>query len=101
VEWPRGPAHPTFPATQGLTSHAIRSQRPIVSNDVAHDPRYLANQDDSGSELIVPVLAEGQVAGTLDVESERTGACHAAAVREYEQLAEALRSFWATRKTEA
>jgi L-methionine (R)-S-oxide reductase len=98
---PGAPAHPTFPATEGLTSHAIRSQRPIVSNDVAHDPRYLANQDDSGSELIVPVLAEGQVVGTLDVESERTGAFDAAAVREYEQLAEALRSFWATRKTEA
>lgn len=41
---PGAPAHPTFPATEGLTSHAIRSRRPIFSNDVARDPRYLVSR---------------------------------------------------------
>jgi putative methionine-R-sulfoxide reductase with GAF domain len=58
---------------------------------VTRDSRYLANQGDSGSELIVPILADGRVTGTLDVESDRIGAFWASSILYYEQLAEALR----------
>ena len=71
---PGAPAHPSFAATEGLTAHAVRAGAVALSNDVSRDPRYLANQADSGSELIVPVLADGHVIGPLDVESDRTGA---------------------------
>ena len=70
---PGAPAHPSFAVTEGLTAHAIRTGALALSNDVSRDPRYLANQDDSGSELIVPILVGGRVAGTLDVESDRSG----------------------------
>jgi putative methionine-R-sulfoxide reductase with GAF domain len=83
-----------FSVRQGLTSHAIRTCAIAVSNDVARDPRYLTNQDDSGSELIVPVLAEDRVVGTLDIESADIGAFSGTAIRRYEILAEALLPLW-------
>lgn len=94
---PGAPAHPTFPATQGLTGHAVQARAIALSNDVRRDPRYLTNQDDSGSELIVPVLIAGQVVGTLDVESDATGAFGAAQIACYEELALALRPLWTDR----
>jgi L-methionine (R)-S-oxide reductase len=91
---PAAPAHPTFPATRGLTSHAIRAHAVAVSNDVSRDPRYLANQDDSGSELIVPVLDDLDVVGTLDIESGTVGAFDGRQIAWYELLAKALQPLW-------
>jgi L-methionine (R)-S-oxide reductase len=93
---PGPPAYPTFPATQGLTSYAIRTARTVVSNDVASEARYLSNQDDSGSELIVPVLVDERVAGTLDIESERINAFSDRDVMRFEQIASALQSLWSS-----
>jgi L-methionine (R)-S-oxide reductase len=91
---PGAPAHPSFAVTEGLTAHAVRAGAVALSNDVSRDLRYLANQADSGSELIVPVLADGHVIGTLDVESDRTGAFDGSAILDYERLAVALRPLW-------
>ena len=94
---PGAPAHPTFPATQGLTSHAITTRSTVVSNDVASDPRYLANQDDSGSELIVPVLLDDRVVGTLDVESDRINAFSERDVSGFERVAAVMQPLWSER----
>jgi GAF domain-containing protein len=91
---PSAPAHLTFPATRGLTSHAIQACAVAVRNDVKRDPRYLTNQDDSGSELIVPVLDGHRVIGTLDVESDRVGAFNGATIGQYEALAAVLTPLW-------
>lgn len=87
---PGAPAHPNFPIEQGLTGAAIGSRTTVVSNDVARDPRYLTNQESTGSELIVPVLLDGTVVGTLDVEDPATGAFDATDQRLFEDLAAAL-----------
>ena len=71
---PGPPAHPRFPIGSGLTGAAIEKRATILSNDVANDSRYLTTSDTTGSEIIVPVLADDRVVGTLDVESVRTGA---------------------------
>ena len=71
---PGAPAYPNFPIDQGLTGTAVRSRSTVLSNDVANDPRYLTNQESTGSELIVPVLLDGEVVGTLDVEDAATDA---------------------------
>jgi L-methionine (R)-S-oxide reductase len=68
-----------------------------VSNDVASDPRYLSNQDDSGSELIVPVLLGDRVVGTLDVESDRINAFSERDIADFEQIAAVMPSLWAER----
>jgi L-methionine (R)-S-oxide reductase len=67
---PAPPAHPRFPAERGLTGAAIAARETIVSNDVAHDPRYFTALVSTGSEMIVPVIVDDRVVGTLDVEDE-------------------------------
>jgi len=53
-------------------------------------PGYLTNQESTGSELIVPVVREGAVVGTLDIEDARTGAFDGNDQVLFEQLAAAL-----------
>lgn len=91
---PGAPAYPSFAVTEGLTAHAVRTGALALSNDVSRDPRYLTNQEDSGSELIVPILADGRVTGTLDVESDRTGAFGGSSILDCERLADAMRPLW-------
>jgi putative methionine-R-sulfoxide reductase with GAF domain len=91
---PGAPACPSFAVTEGLTAHVIRAGALALSNAVSRDPRYLANQEDSGSELIVPILADGRVTGTLDVESDGTGAFGGASILDCERLADAMRPLW-------
>jgi GAF domain-containing protein len=91
---PAPPAFPTFSRDRGLTAHALRTRSVALSNDVARDPRYLANQDDSGSELIVPVIRDGHVVGTLDVESDEVGAFDGELIAHHERCAEALSALW-------
>lgn len=84
------PAYPNFPIERGLTGAAIRSRSTVVSNDVANDPRYLTNQESTGSELIVPVLLNGTVVGTLDIEDAATDAFGEQDRRLFEHVAAAL-----------
>lgn len=87
---PGAPAYPNFPVDQGLTGTAVRSHSTVLSNDVANDPRYLTNQESTGSELIVPVLVDGEVVGTLDVEEAATDAFDEEDRIVFERLAAAL-----------
>jgi GAF domain-containing protein len=91
---PGPPAHPNFPTDRGLTAHALRTASIVVSNDVANDPRYLTNQADTGSELIVPVVADGVVVGTLDIETDQVGGFDGELIARFEQAAATLRSLW-------
>lgn len=87
---PGPPAHPSFPIERGLTGAAIRSRSTVVSNDVANDSRYLTNQESTGSELIVPVLLDGTVVGTLDIEAAELDAFSDEDQTFFEHLAAAL-----------
>ena len=87
---PAPPAYPTFPTDEGLTGAAVRSMSTVVSNDVATDPRYLTNQDTTGSELIVPIVLASAVVGTLDIEDPRANAFDKSDVDRFERLAGTL-----------
>lgn len=91
---PGAPAFPSFPRDRGLSGAAIAARDVVVSNDVARDPRYLTNLDSTGSELIAPVVASGDVVGTLDIESDRTDAFTDADVQLARRLAAALVALW-------
>lgn len=91
---PAPPAHPSFPASQGLTATALATGQTVVCDDVASDPRYLTNQAQTGSEMIVPVHSGGRVAGTLDIESDCPFAFGPADRRLAEELAERLGALW-------
>lgn len=90
LERPVAPAYPRFPADCGLTGASIASRSAVVSNDVAHDPRYLTALDSTGSEAIIPILREGRVVGTLDVEDERIGAFDQDQLQVFERIGAAM-----------
>ena len=72
------PEYPTFPITKGLTGAAVSERKIVNAGDVTADPRYLTAFGTTRSEIIVPVFDhEGEVAGTIDVESENSNALSA------------------------
>lgn len=60
--------------TTGLVVLAARERRPIVSNNVAEDPRFLFNTllPDTASEMSLPILAGEKLIGVLDVQAKAT-----------------------------
>jgi GAF domain-containing protein len=68
------PAHPRFSRSDGLTGRAIARAAAVVVDDVASDPDYLEAFGDTRAETIVPVVVDGGVVGTIDVESDRPNA---------------------------
>jgi len=96
LEWAgRSPEYPTFPITKGLTGAAVAGRETVNVGDVAVDPRYLTAFGTTRSEIIVPVFdLAGDVAGTIDVESETPHAF----TREMQVLLEAcsdvIRPLW-------
>jgi L-methionine (R)-S-oxide reductase len=91
---PAAPVYPNFPIDRGLTGAAIESRASVVANDVAHDARYLTNQDSTGSELIVPAVVDATIVGTLDVEDAQTDAFEDRDIAFFESVAVALASLY-------
>jgi GAF domain-containing protein len=91
---PSAPAYPVFHVWQGLTAAAVTSKETVICNDVANDSRYLTALKSTGSEVVVPVIVDGIVVGTLDVEDERTNAFNGDDQRLFEALALRLRNFY-------
>ena len=91
------PAHPRFPATQGLCGSAAQSGRTVLVEDVRQDPRYLTTFGSTLSEIIVPVKQPraSPVVGLIDVESDRVNAFSSADQAFLERCADALSSVWA------
>jgi len=55
----------------GLVGAAVREWRTINVPDVSNDPRYIATNPETRSELIVPLFYKGRVIGVLDLEHTR------------------------------
>ncbi len=66
---------------EGLVGAAVREWRPINVPDVSKDPRYLAMNPETRSELIVPLFYKGRIIGVLDLEHTRTNFFHEEQVR--------------------
>jgi GAF domain-containing protein len=77
-----------------LSGAAIKERATVISNDVGADPRYLVALESTGSEMIVPVLLEGDVVGTLDVEDKQLGAFALEDQRLFEEVARALEALF-------
>ncbi len=74
--WRFGHAHTParrLPITEGLVGAAVREWRPINVRDVSRDPRYIAMNPETRSELIVPLFYKGRIIGVLDLEHTRAG----------------------------
>jgi putative methionine-R-sulfoxide reductase with GAF domain len=89
------PEYPIFPITSGLTGAAIAGRKTVNVADVRADARYLTAFGTTCSEIIAPVFDEsGSVAGTIDIESERTDALDAGTQALLEACAAVIRPLW-------
>jgi diguanylate cyclase (GGDEF)-like protein/PAS domain S-box-containing protein len=55
--------------TDGVIGRVVRSQQPVLLEDVSTDPAFLGAIEGITSEVCVPLFDQGQVAGVLNVES--------------------------------
>lgn len=58
---------------KGLVGYAAQLGAPVLVPDVSRDPRYIALNPETRSELCVPLLYKDKVIGVLDLEHTRRG----------------------------
>lgn len=62
-----------LPIGAGIIGTAAKKKRPICVGDVSKDARYINSIPNTKSELAIPLIVNGEVAGVLDCQSETLG----------------------------
>jgi GAF domain-containing protein len=62
--------HTRIPLGRGICGAAAAEKTTLVVDDVNADPRYLACSLETRSEIVVPILRDGDVLGELDIDSD-------------------------------
>ena len=57
-----------IPVGEGLVGFAAQHREPLLIPDVTKDPRYIKLNPETRSELVVPLIYQGNVIGVLDLE---------------------------------
>ncbi len=57
-----------IPVGEGLVGFAVQYKEPLLIPDVTKDPRYIKLNPETRSELVVPLIYQGNVIGVLDLE---------------------------------
>jgi L-methionine (R)-S-oxide reductase len=70
--------HARIPLGRGICGAAASEKATIIVDDVNADPRYLACSIETKSEIVVPIMAGGEVLGEIDIDSDRQAAFGAA-----------------------
>jgi L-methionine (R)-S-oxide reductase len=65
---PEATEHTRIPIGEGICGAAASSGQTVIVDDVDADPRYLACFSTARSEIVVPIFADGQVAGEIDID---------------------------------
>jgi len=58
---------------QGVVGYAVQHKEAVLVSDVTKDPRYIALNPETRSELAVPLIYQDKVIGVLDLEHTRRG----------------------------
>jgi len=66
--------HARIPLGRGICGAAASEKATIIVDDVNADPRYLACSLETKSEIVVPIVAGGDVLGEIDIDSDRQAA---------------------------
>lgn len=66
--------HTRIPLGRGICGAAAADKTTIIVDDVNADPRYLACSVETRSEIVVPILRNGEVLGEIDIDSDRPAA---------------------------
>lgn len=73
---------------KGVCGTAWKEKRTIVVEDVEQFPGHIACSSESRSEIVVPLIKEGEVIGVLDIDSEKLATFDATDQLWLEQIAE-------------
>src|SRR4051812_36007337 len=82
--------HTRIPLGRGICGAAAAEKAAIIVDDVNADPRYLACSIDTQSEIVVPIMQDGDVFGEIDIDSDRRAAFGADDLRLLEPVAAML-----------
>jgi GAF domain-containing protein len=66
--------HTRIPLGRGICGAAATQKATILVDDVNSDPRYLACSIETQSEIVVPIMRNGEVLGEIDIDSDRRAA---------------------------
>lgn len=66
--------HVRIPVTQGICGAAVAQGETVIIDDVSSDPRYLSCSIETKSEIVVPIRADGEVIGEIDIDSHNGAA---------------------------
>jgi L-methionine (R)-S-oxide reductase len=66
--------HTRIPLGRGICGAAATEKATIVVDDVNADPRYLTCSVETKSEIVVPIIQDGEVFGEIDIDSDRAAA---------------------------
>ena len=70
--------HTRIPLGRGICGAAAAEKSTIVVDDVNADSRYLACSIETQSEIVVPIMQDGEVLGEIDIDSDHRAAFGAA-----------------------
>ena len=62
--------HTRIPSGQGICGASVQSRAPVIVDDVASDPRYLACNLETRSEIVYPILRGDTYLAQIDVDSD-------------------------------
>jgi L-methionine (R)-S-oxide reductase len=82
--------HTRIPLGRGICGAAAAEKATIIVDDVNADPRYLACSVETRSEIVVPIIAAGDVLGEIDIDSDRLAAFSPEDQKLLESIAELL-----------
>jgi L-methionine (R)-S-oxide reductase len=66
--------HTLIPLGRGICGAAAAEKATIIVDDVNADPRYLACSLETRSEIVVPIMLDGEVLGEIDIDSDHLAA---------------------------
>lgn len=66
--------HVRIPVSEGICGAAVAAGVTVVVDDVSADPRYLSCSIRTKSEIVVPIYAQGEVVGEIDIDSHSPAA---------------------------
>jgi GAF domain-containing protein len=66
--------HTEIELESGICGAAAREKKTIIVDDVSSDPRYLACSVKTKSEMVVPIMVDGEVKGEIDIDSSKPAA---------------------------
>jgi GAF domain-containing protein len=79
--------HLRIPIERGICGRAAREKRTVIVDDVQADPSYLACSLETRSEIVVPILRDGEVLGEIDIDGDDRAAYGADDRKFLEELA--------------